>query len=79
LKLASLVCNRLKTKFDSYAFFHVSVSEDYFPLINNTGVWPSSCLIAPFCGRLSANQICSVLTPIYLSSLRLVLALMLPV
>jgi hypothetical protein len=39
LKLASLACTRLKTKFDSYASFQVSVSQDKFPLIN--GVWPS--------------------------------------
>jgi protein tyrosine phosphatase (PTP) superfamily phosphohydrolase (DUF442 family) len=59
MKLASLVCNRLTTKSDSYVSFHVSVSEDNFPLINNTGVWPSGCLIAPFYGRLSADQIYS--------------------
>jgi hypothetical protein len=60
LKLASLTCTRLKTKFYSYASFHVSASKDDFPLINNTGVWPSGCLIAPFYGRLSADQIYSV-------------------
>jgi hypothetical protein len=56
LKLTSLCCTRLETKFNSYASFHFSVNED-FPLINNTGVWPNGCLIAPFYGRLNADQI----------------------
>jgi hypothetical protein len=59
LKLASLACTRLKTKFDSYSSFQVSVSEDDFPLINNASLWPSGCLIAPFYGRLSTGQIYS--------------------
>jgi hypothetical protein len=57
LKLTSLSCTRLKTKFNSYASFHISVNEDDFPLINNTGVWPNDCLIAPFYGRLNDDQI----------------------
>jgi hypothetical protein len=48
LSLKSLVCTRLKTKFNAYASFHISVNEENFPLINNTGVWPNGCLIAPF-------------------------------
>ena len=60
LQLASLACTRLKTKYNSYASFHVSVAEDDFHLINNTGVWPNGCLIAPFYGRLSPEQIYSV-------------------
>jgi hypothetical protein len=50
LKLTLLTCTRLKTKFKSYTSFRISVNEDDFPLINNTGVWPSNCLIAPFFG-----------------------------
>jgi hypothetical protein len=57
LKLTSLCCTRLKTKFNSYASFHISVNEEDFPLINNTGVWHNGCLIAPFYGRLNADQI----------------------
>jgi hypothetical protein len=60
LQLASLACTRLKTKYNSYASFHVSVAEDDFHLINNTGVWPNGCLIAPFYGRLSPDQIYTV-------------------
>jgi hypothetical protein len=57
LQLTSLVCTRLKTKHDSYASFHVSLPEGDFHLINNTGVWPNGCLIAPYYGRLSPDQI----------------------
>jgi hypothetical protein len=60
LQLASLTCTRLKTKYNSYASFHFSVAEDDFHLINNTGVWPNGCLIAPYYGRLNPDQIYSV-------------------
>jgi hypothetical protein len=48
LKISSLTCTRLKIKFSTYASFHISANEEYFPAINNTGVWPNGCLIAPF-------------------------------
>jgi hypothetical protein len=63
LQLASIACTRLKTKHNSYASFRVSAAEDDFHLINTTGVWPSGCLIAPYYGRLSPDQIYSVETP----------------
>jgi hypothetical protein len=37
LKLSSLTCTRLETKFNSYSSFHILVSEKEFPLINNMG------------------------------------------
>jgi hypothetical protein len=55
LSLNKLVCTRLKTKFSSYASFHVSVFEDDFPL-TNPAVWPSGCLMAPFYGKLTPDQ-----------------------
>jgi hypothetical protein len=63
LQLASLAYTRLKTKHNSYASFHVSVAEDGFHLINNTGVWPNVCLIAPDYGRLNPDQIYTVEAP----------------
>ena len=57
LKLSLLACTRLKTKFNTYVSFHISVTEDDFPLIYNTGVWPDSCLIAQFYGQLNPDQI----------------------
>ena len=64
LLLKSLVCTRLKTKFNTYASFHVSVAEEDFPLINNVGVWPDGCLIAPYYGRLTPEQIFTITNPI---------------
>jgi hypothetical protein len=55
MQLTFLVCTRLKTKHNSYASFHISVAEDGFHLINNTGVWPNVCLINPYYGRLNPD------------------------
>jgi hypothetical protein len=63
LKISSLTCTRLKTKFSTYVSFHISVNEEDFPSINNTGVWPTGCLIAPFSGRLNPKQIYSPEAP----------------
>jgi hypothetical protein len=57
LKFSLVVCTKLKTVFNTYASFHLSVTEDDFPVIHNTGVWPDGCLIPPFYGRLSPDQI----------------------
>jgi hypothetical protein len=54
LKLSLPICTRLKTEFKTYASFHISVTEDNFSLIYNTGVWPDGCLIPPFYGRLNS-------------------------
>jgi hypothetical protein len=59
-----LVCTRLKTKFDIYASFHISVKEEDFPPIINTGVWPDGCLIAPFYGKLTTDQVYSSSAPL---------------
>jgi hypothetical protein len=64
LSIKKLACTRPKTKFNTYSSFHVSVIEDDFPLINNTGVWPTGCLIAPFYGRLTPDQVYSPSTPV---------------
>jgi hypothetical protein len=63
LSLKNLVCTRLKTKFNSHSSFHISVTEDEFPLINNTGVWPSGCLIALYYGKLTPDQVFTPCTP----------------
>jgi hypothetical protein len=64
LSLKKLVCTRLKTKFSTYASFHVSVLEDEFPPINNTGVWPAGCLIASFYGKLTPDLFFPPSTPL---------------
>ena len=59
LELAYLACTKLKTKFNSYSSFHISVTDDDFDLINNTEVWPIGCLISPYYGKLQPSQIYS--------------------
>jgi hypothetical protein len=49
-------CVRLKTKFNTYAPFHISVTEDYVPLIHSTRVWVGRCLTVPCYGHLNPNQ-----------------------
>jgi hypothetical protein len=63
LELVSLKCTRLKTKYNSYSSFHISVSEDDFDLINDANLWPTGCLIAPYYGRLNPDQIYSAENP----------------
>jgi hypothetical protein len=59
-----LVCIRFKTTFNSYVSFQISVDEDEFPPINNTGVWLNRCLIAPFYGKLTSDQVYSFSSPV---------------
>jgi hypothetical protein len=60
MELTHLTCTKLKTKFNSYSSFHISVAEDDFDRINNTDVWPIGCLIAPYYGKLQPSQIYSM-------------------
>jgi hypothetical protein len=59
LNLSFVISIKLKTKNNSYAPFHVSATEDDFPLFHNSGVCPDGCLIAPLYGRLNRDQICN--------------------
>jgi hypothetical protein len=56
LKL-STVCTKLKIKFKTYVSFHVSVTEDDFPLIHNTDIRPDGRLNGPFYERLNPDEI----------------------
>jgi hypothetical protein len=57
--LKKLISIRFKTEFNIYATFHISVIEDEFSLINNTGVWPAGCLLALLYGNLTPDQMYS--------------------
>jgi hypothetical protein len=63
LSLKKLVYTKLKTKFNSYSSFHISVTDDEFALINNISVWPSGCLIASYYGKLTPDQTFTPSTP----------------
>jgi len=47
LKLTSLSCTNLKTKFHSLSF-HMFVTEDNFSRVNDSDSWPNERLIALF-------------------------------
>lgn len=55
LNFKRLVCTRPKTKFNPYLSFRVSLTEENFPIINNTVAWPN-CLIAPFNRKFSTAE-----------------------
>lgn len=56
LQLRSLAVTKLKTKYQSYSSFHITVDVRDFDSINNPEVWPAGCLIAPFYGKLKPEQ-----------------------
>lgn len=45
-------CRKLKTRYDSYASFHVSVAAKDFDKLSDPAVWPKSCLFKAFRGAL---------------------------
>ncbi|KAG0420861.1 hypothetical protein HPB47_003226 [Ixodes persulcatus] len=50
-------CRRLKTRFDTYASFHVAVAAEDFAKIADPAVWPKSCLFKPFRGTLRRDML----------------------
>lgn len=50
-------CVRLKTKFNTYSPFHISVIADDVPFIYSTRAWVGRCLTALCYGHLKPNQI----------------------
>ncbi|GBM57525.1 hypothetical protein AVEN_97641-1 [Araneus ventricosus] len=62
LKLQYLQCNRLKTKFQSYASFHIEVYECDLQLLLDASFWPEGCLITEFYGKLRKDQISQAFT-----------------
>ncbi|GBN51577.1 hypothetical protein AVEN_88741-1 [Araneus ventricosus] len=61
-KLQYLQRNRLKTKFQSYASFHIEVYECDLPLILDASFWPEGCLITEVYGKLRKDQISQAVT-----------------
>lgn len=55
----SAVCTRLKSKYPSYASFHISTSADSFAALNDAAVWPNGCLFRPFGGFLKEDRVLS--------------------
>ncbi|GBM84550.1 hypothetical protein AVEN_125666-1 [Araneus ventricosus] len=62
LKLQYLQCNRLKTKFQTYAYFHIEVYESDLQQILDASFCPEGCLITEFYGKLRKDQISEAVT-----------------
>lgn len=52
LEVGSFTCKKLRSKYDTYASFHISTTVDNFSRINDACVWPEGCLFRPFWGPL---------------------------
>lgn len=55
------ICNtevvRLRTKYDSYASFHIEVDDSIFDELFNVDIWPAGSLVTQFFGRLKSENI----------------------
>lgn len=47
---------RLSTRHETYASFHVEVSDEDFSFINNSSIWPEGILFKEFLGRLKPEK-----------------------
>ncbi|KAL1448140.1 hypothetical protein WDU94_003659 [Cyamophila willieti] len=55
--LTTIKFTRLTTKFDTYASYHVEVSDKDFQFVNNPLIWPDGILVKEFRGPLK-SEIC---------------------
>ncbi|XP_077500070.1 uncharacterized protein LOC144110874 [Amblyomma americanum] len=51
-----VTCTKLKTKYDTYGSFHVSMDEHLFELVSKPEVWPDGCVFRPFYGKLWSSR-----------------------
>lgn len=54
--LKSLKCTKLKTKYVSYASFHLLIDSEDFNKIHHEDLWPEGVLVKPFLGRLRVSE-----------------------
>ncbi|GBM66423.1 hypothetical protein AVEN_13017-1 [Araneus ventricosus] len=57
LNLKFLQCHRLKTKYQSYASFHIEAYENDLQQLLDSTFWPEGRLIAEFYGKLRNDHI----------------------
>ncbi|KAH9373903.1 hypothetical protein HPB48_012028 [Haemaphysalis longicornis] len=50
-------CVKLRTKYDSYASFHLSGDDEVFAAMNSPGVWPEGSILHQFCGKLDESRV----------------------
>ncbi|GBL89114.1 hypothetical protein AVEN_255247-1 [Araneus ventricosus] len=63
LNLKFLQCHRLKTKYQSYASFHIEVYENDLKQLLDSTFWPEGYLIAESYGKLRNDQISQEVIP----------------
>ena len=54
--IASTVCSKIKTKYETYSSFHISTEEPDMDKILDPNVWPEGVLITEFYGQLKEDQ-----------------------
>ncbi|GBN10495.1 hypothetical protein AVEN_191968-1 [Araneus ventricosus] len=57
------ICHRLKTKYQSYASFHIEVYENDLKQLLDSTFWPAGCLITEFYGKLRNDSISEEVIP----------------
>lgn len=70
LHLDYLKCRRLKSRFPSYASFHIETYEKDFEKLLDECVWPEGCIVSEFRGRLRNDQVCNVYDSVSVGSPR---------
>lgn len=48
--ITAIRCHRLKTRFQTYASFYLSLDVDDFNRLQDPSFWPADCLVKPFRG-----------------------------
>lgn len=57
LNAPPVTCKRLKTRFTSYASFHVVFSDECFERLQDPSLWPNGCLFKRFLGPLHDSML----------------------
>lgn len=57
VQVTPLSCKRLRTKYDSYSSFCVTVNEECFRRLSDPSMWPKGCLFKPFQGKVHPGML----------------------
>lgn len=60
LNLDYLKCRRIKSRFPSYASFHIETYENDFEKLLDEDLWPEGCIVSEFRGRLRDDQVYNI-------------------
>lgn len=57
LNLKHIVCTQIKTKYNTYASFHIEILDSENHLLLSESLWPEGSIVSKFYGRLKPDQI----------------------